>query len=84
MAMSAAVENAARVSRKDAVIFGASRHGKVVLEVLRAQGPRLLPDQPFDLSIDTPTYVYERLNLAVERHWAVSIKPGVVHVIENS
>ncbi len=36
--MSAAVDTVAQVSRKDAVIFGASRHGRVVLEVLRAQG----------------------------------------------
>ncbi|MGB8646283.1 MAG: ABC transporter ATP-binding protein, partial [Anaerolineae bacterium] len=48
---------------------------------LRARGPRLAPGQPFDLYIDTPMYVYERFNLAIDRHWAISIKPGTVHLL---
>jgi molybdate transport system ATP-binding protein len=49
----------------------------------RAQGARLLPSQPFDLEVDTPVYVHERLNLAAERHWRISIKPGVMHLISG-
>jgi molybdate transport system ATP-binding protein len=55
--------------------------GANVMIFFRSQGKRLRPDQPFDLEIDTPVYVYERLNLAVERHWTISIKPGVMHLI---
>jgi ABC-type Fe3+/spermidine/putrescine transport system ATPase subunit len=34
-----------------------------------------------DLQIDLPVYVYERLGLAHDRTWYVSIPPGAVHVI---
>jgi molybdate transport system ATP-binding protein len=34
-----------------------------------------------DLQIDLPVYVYERLGLARERAWDVSIPPGSIHVI---
>ena len=55
--------------------------GANVVLSFRAQERRLLPDHPFDLEIDTPVYVYDRLNLASERHWTISIKPIAMHVI---
>ncbi len=55
--------------------------GANVMLSFRAQGARLRPGQPFDLEIDTPVYVHERLNLAAQRHWTISIKPSVMHII---
>ncbi len=55
--------------------------GSNVMLRFRAEGPRLRPEEAFDLQIDTPVYVYERLALAAERHWSISIKPAVMHVI---
>jgi molybdate transport system ATP-binding protein len=34
-----------------------------------------------DLQIDLPVYVYERLGVAWDRTWKVSIPPGVIHII---
>jgi len=46
---------------------------------LDAAGP---PSQGrFDLEIEIPKLVYERLNLAVDRHWDVSIHPGSIQVL---
>jgi molybdate transport system ATP-binding protein len=47
----------------------------------RTEGPRLLPQQAFDLQIDIPLYMYERLNLANQKYWTVAIKPGEIHLI---
>lgn len=55
--------------------------GNNVLLWFRASGARLAPQQDFDLVIDLPQYVYERMNLAHERHWYVSIKPNVIHLV---
>jgi molybdate transport system ATP-binding protein len=55
--------------------------GANVILFFRALDARLLPDRPFDLEIDTPVYVYERLNLAAERRWTISIKPSMMHLI---
>ncbi len=57
--------------------------GTNVTLIFRAQGERLLQNRAFDLQIDTPVYVYERLNLARERHWTVSIKKTQMHVIAD-
>ena len=37
----------------------------------RVQGTRLVPGERRDLEIEVPVYVYERLNLAAQRHWLV-------------
>lgn len=55
--------------------------GNNVLLWFRSSGARLLPKQDFDLVIDLPQYVYERMNLEHERHWFVSLKPGVIHLV---
>lgn len=57
--------------------------GDVVMLQFRAQGARLRPGRDFDLYIDTPVYVYERLNLARERHWHVSLKPNAMHLVQD-
>jgi ABC-type sulfate/molybdate transport systems ATPase subunit len=55
--------------------------GNHVLIQFRAQPRRLRPKEPFDLWIDTPVYVHERLQLAHERHWSVSLKPQAIHLV---
>ncbi len=55
--------------------------GNDVMLRFRADGARLQPAQPFDLQIDMPVYVYERLNLARERHWLITLKPNVLHLV---
>lgn len=49
----------------------------------RADELRLQPTSPFDLHIDMPVYVYERLHLARERHWLVTLKPSVLHLVTD-
>ncbi|HEX7589236.1 MAG TPA: ABC transporter ATP-binding protein [Anaerolineae bacterium] len=44
---------------------------------------RLVTDgsQDYDLQIELPVYIYERLNLAHRRKWTVSLKKNAVHLI---
>ena len=37
----------------------------------------------FDLEIEIPKLVYERLNIATDRHWHVSIHPGSIQVLPH-
>lgn len=55
--------------------------GSNVVLWFRALGARLQPQQEYDLQIDVPQYVYERLRLASERHWFVSLKPDLMHLV---
>ena len=65
-------------------------HGNIVREMsdgmnatlyFRAADARLLPDQDYDLQIELPVYIYERLNLARERAWTVSLRKNAIHLI---
>lgn len=50
---------------------------------LEAQA-RLEPENAAaDLQVDMPVYVYERLGLAHDRSWCISIPPGAIHVIAD-
>lgn len=55
--------------------------GNAVMLRFRADGARLQPTQAFDLFIDMPVYVYERLELGRERHWLITLKPNVLHLV---
>lgn len=55
--------------------------GNDVMLKFRADGARLKPEADFDLQIDMPVYVYERLHLARERRWTISLKPNVLHLV---
>lgn len=55
--------------------------GNEVMLRFRADGARLRPTHTFDLEIDMPVYVYERLQLARERHWLITLKPNVLHLV---
>jgi hypothetical protein len=62
---------------------GEENDGANVMLRFRLLGPRLRPAEPFDLQIDTPRYVYERLGLDGERRWTISLKPAAMHVIAD-
>lgn len=64
-------------------LVGEESDGNTVILRFRSCGARLQPGGEFDLEIDLPVYVYERLNLAQERHWLVSLHPNVVQVVEE-
>jgi molybdate transport system ATP-binding protein len=55
--------------------------GNDVMLRFRADDARLQPGRAFDLHIDMPVYVYERLHLSRERHWLVTLKPNVLHLV---
>lgn len=57
--------------------------GDTVMLRFRSSGARVQPAREFDLQIDVPVYVYERLNLAQERHWRVALKPNAMHLVAD-
>jgi molybdate transport system ATP-binding protein len=57
--------------------------GNEVMLKFRADAARLQPDLDYDLRIDVPVYVYERLQLARERRWMVTLKPSVLHLVQE-
>jgi hypothetical protein len=48
----------------------------------RAAGARLVAEQDYDLQIELPVYIYERLNLARQREWMVSLRKNAIHLIQ--
>lgn len=72
-----------RVNTLEGDLIHEESDGDTVMLRFRSGGARLQPTQAFDLFIDTPVYVYERLNLARERHWRVSLKPNAMHVVSS-
>lgn len=67
-------------------------HGEIVREMsdgmitslfFRTSDNRLKPDtaRDYDLQIDLPVYVYERLGLAHQRRWTVSLRKNAIHLI---
>ncbi len=57
--------------------------GMTVTLSFRARGARLRPSEPYDLQIDVPVYIYERLDLAHRRAWTVSLKTRAMHLIRE-
>lgn len=55
--------------------------GMNVTLYFRAEGKRLLKEQDYDLQIELPVYIYERLNLATERTWTVMLRKNAMHLI---
>lgn len=65
-------------------------HGEIVGErdegttwalFFRLDAPGVPSQGHFDLEIEIPKLVYERLNIAVDRQWDVSIHPGSIQVL---
>lgn len=55
--------------------------GMMATLLFRASGSRLVPDQDYDLQIELPVYIYERLDLARQRRWTVSLRKNAIHLI---
>jgi ABC-type sulfate/molybdate transport systems ATPase subunit len=66
-------------------------HGELIREMsdgtnvtlyFRADAPRLVSRLDYDLQIELPVYIYERLNLAQQRQWTVSLRKNAIHLIQ--
>ncbi|MBI3912847.1 MAG: ABC transporter ATP-binding protein [Chloroflexi bacterium] len=55
--------------------------GSTVTLYFRADAPRFAPTQDFDLQIELPVYIYERLDLSRARRWRVSVRRNGIHLI---
>ncbi len=64
-------------------ITGARDEGTSWLLFFRVHGPGEPSQGTYDLEIDVPTLVYERLGVAARREWDVSIHPGAVQVLPH-
>ena len=62
-------------------IVGEMSDGSSVVLSFRLDGARLTPERAHDLDIELPVYIYERLGLASQREWHVSIKRDAIHVL---
>lgn len=78
-------ERAGRSSDENALrgeIVREMNDGMTVTLFFRAEEKRLMPEQDFDLQIELPVYIYERLNLAHQREWTVSLRKNGIHLIQ--
>ncbi len=55
--------------------------GANVTLYFRARAARLRADADYDLQIELPVYIYERLALARQRVWQVSLRKDAIHLI---
>ncbi len=60
-----------------------SSDGATVTLFFRVDNTRLVKDQDYDLQIELPVYIYERLNLATQREWTVLLRRNAVHLISS-
>ncbi|MBI4787931.1 MAG: ABC transporter ATP-binding protein [Chloroflexi bacterium] len=65
-------------------------HGALIREMsdgmnatlyFRAEDLRLAPALDYDLQIELPVYIYERLDLSRQREWTVSLRKNAIHLI---
>ncbi|MCS6964088.1 ABC transporter ATP-binding protein [Thermoflexus sp.] len=62
-------------------IVGEIDYGLAQVLFFRLHGPRLTPERDYDLEIEIPPYVYERLGLDRIRSWTIAIRPESIHWI---
>lgn len=77
-------ERAGRSSDENALqgrLIHETSDGTNVTLYFRSEDMRLAPGQDYDLQIELPVYIYERLNLAVQREWTVSLRKNAIHLI---
>ena len=67
----------------DGEIVRAVNDGMTAMLDFRATTQRLAPTQDYDLQIELPVYIYERLNLARQRAWTVSLRRNAIHLIRR-
>jgi molybdate transport system ATP-binding protein len=79
-------ERAGRSSDENAVegeVVREMNDGMMATLFFRAIGKRLSPDaaRDYDLQIELPVYIFERLRLAQQREWTVSLRKNAIHLI---
>ncbi len=77
-------ERAGRSSDENALhglVVRESSDGTNVTLYFRAEDVRLAPELDYDLQIELPVYIYERLDLAHQRGWTVSLRKNAIHII---
>lgn len=60
------------------------KYGLASVLFFRLVGPRLTPDRDYDLEVEVPAYLYERLRLDQVRAWTLAVSPEALHLIPNS
>jgi molybdate transport system ATP-binding protein len=70
-----------QVNQLTCSIVGETSDGLNCTLYLKAQTRLNALNGPADLQVDMPVYVYEKLDLARDRTWQVSIPPGAIHVV---
>jgi len=78
-------ERAGRSSDENALrgeIVREMNDGMTATLFFRANDARLVAEQDYDLQIELPVYVFERLNLTHQRAWTVSLRKNAMHLIE--
>lgn len=74
-------EKSARENELHGTLVREMSDGMNVTLYFRADGKRLVKEQDYDLQIELPVYIYERLNLATERAWTVMLRKNAMHLI---
>jgi len=77
-------EQAGKSSDENALrgeIVRETNDGMMATLFFRAEGTRLMREQDYDLQIELPVYIYERLDLARQRTWLVSLRKNAIHLI---
>jgi molybdate transport system ATP-binding protein len=64
-------------------IVGERDEGTTWVLFFRLDRPGSPSQGRFDLEIEIPKLVYERLNISTDRHWDVSIHPGSIQVLPH-
>lgn len=70
-----------RANVADGEVIGEYGGGGIAVLLFRLHGPRLAPEREYDLEIELPMYVYERLGLATRRVWTLSISREALHLL---
>ena len=64
-------------------IVGERDEGTTWVLFFRLDRPGAPSQETFDLEIEIPKLVYERLNISTDRNWDVSIHPGSIQVLPH-
>ncbi len=59
-------------------------YGLASVLYFRLTGPRLSPNRDYDLEVEVPAYVHERLRLDRVRTWTLAVDPEAVHLIPQA
>lgn len=81
LVLPARAESSARENQLDGYLVREMSDGMTVTLFFRAEGARMVKEQDYDLQIELPVYIYERLNLATERRWAIKLRKNAMHLI---